>query len=112
MAVTATLTRSSHSDSVSTEMSFVTMALTGTYVTGGFTVNPFATQGGLGSSPLIGSKVRFAQFQSPNGFTYVPVVVGQVMTIKIFSAPGTEFANGTAVPDASVPGYVITSKGA
>lgn len=110
MAVTAVVTRTSHSDLTSSEMEFVSMALTGTYVTGGFTFNPYSIVGGLGSSPLNGRSIRFSQFQSPTGFIYVPSVAGSVMTVKIYSASGTELANGTAVPDAVVTGYILKSK--
>ena len=112
MAVTVTISRagSGHTETVTTTQEFCVATLSGTYVTGGFTLNPFAIVGGLGTSPMAGSKVIATQWQSPTAYTYVSSVSGQVMTTKIFSAPGTELANGTAVPDATVPVIITKSK--
>jgi hypothetical protein len=110
MAVTATILRSSHSDTTTTSQEFCTLSLSGTYATGGFTIKPFGVYGGPGSSPLAGGKVLGADFYSPLGYIYRQTTTGTTMTIKIFSAANTELANGTAVPDASVPVVLTKSK--
>lgn len=109
MAVTATFTRVRHGVTVPVFDEIVTAALTGTYATGGFTWSPFAITGGKGSSPLLASTLYSAQWQSPNGYIYVTSVSGATATTKIFSAPGTELADTTAVPDATVT--VVLKKG-
>ena len=107
MAVTVTVKRSKQQEALrggSTE--FCTANLSGTYVTGGFTFNP-AIYSSLGSSPEPGSIVLGVQWMSPTGYIYASTTtktgfVNSTVT-KIYSAPGTELANGTAVPDAVVP---------
>ena len=109
MAVTATFTRTGISDTTATSQEFITVGLTGTYVTGGFTSNPFTIAGGLGSSPVSGSRVLSAQWFSPLGYTYVSTVSGSTMTTKIYSAANTELSAG-ALPDASVPLILTKTK--
>lgn len=103
MAVTITVTRTHSSSDQSTFTEFCTAALTGTYVTGGFTFNPYAVYAGKGSSPLPSSSFLAADWYSPTGYIYRTTVAGNVATTKILSAAGTELANTTAVPDASIP---------
>lgn len=102
MAVTSVITRNFHSADQSTFTEFCTAALTGTYVTGGFTFNPFNVVGGKGSSPLPSTNFITAEWYSPLGYIYNTTVSGNVATTKIFSAPNTELANTTAVPDATI----------
>jgi len=109
MAVTATFTRVRHGVTVPVFDEIVTAAMTGTYATGGFTWSPFAITGGQGSSPLPASTLYAAVWQSPKGYTYITSLSGTTATTKIFTAPETELANTTAVPDASVT--VILKKG-
>lgn len=109
MAVTAVVTRSHATSDQSTTLEFCTAALTGTYVTGGFTFNPFTIYAGKGSTPLPSSNFLNADWSSPLGYTYRTTVAGNVATTKIFTAPNTELANTTAVPDASVP-VIITKR--
>ena len=101
MAVTATVTRSFQTADQSTFIEFCNAALTGTYVTGGFTFNPFTVQGGKGSSPLPSSNFLSADWYSPLGYTYRSTLSGNTLTTKIFNGI-TEFTNGSAVPDASI----------
>lgn len=111
MAVTVTITRTAHSDLTSSEMEYVSMALSGTYATGGFTYNPFAVVAGPGTSPLTGQRLRFPPvFFSPTGYIYATTITGTTATTKILTAPNTELANNTAVPDAVVPGYMMKAK--
>lgn len=110
MAVTSTFTRTTATSDVATTIEYVTMALTGTYATGGFTWNPFTITGPKGSSPMPGKTVLAMDFYSPLGYSYRTAVAGNVATTKIFSASGTELANTTAVPDASVPVTIVKSK--
>lgn len=110
MAVTAVVTRNHSTFDASTFVEFCTAALTGTYVTGGFTFNPFAVFAGKGSSPLPSSNFLAADWYSPLGYIYRTTVSGNVATTKIFTAPATELANTTAVPDASVPLTIVKRK--
>lgn len=110
MAVTAVFKRTSHTETVSTTEEFGNLLLTGTYATGGFTLNPFTLAGGPGTSALGGKTLLSARFTSPTGYIYTANTAGNVTTVKILSAPATEIANGTAVPDASVPFHIIKSK--
>ena len=112
MAVTVTISRagSGHTEDSATTLEFCKATLSGTYATGGFTFNPFAISGGPGSSPLSGSKVLSMQWQSPLGYIYVSTTTGIVTTTKIFTAPNTELANTTAVPDATVPVLITKTK--
>jgi hypothetical protein len=103
MAVTAVVTRIHATFDATTFIEFCTTALTGTYVTGGFTFNPFNIFAGRGSAPLPSSSILATDWYSPSGYNYRSTVAANVMTVKIFSASGTELANATAVPDASVP---------
>ena len=107
MAVTAFIKRNHGTYNTTTSEEFCTATLSGTYVPGGFTVNPFTVAGGLGSAPFDGQTFLAADWYSPLGYTYVSTVAGNVMTTKIFSAPNTELG-AVAVPDASLP--VILTK--
>lgn len=109
MAVTATFKRVRHSVTVPTFDEIVTATLTGTYATGGFTWNPFTIVGNPGSSPLQASTMYAAEWQSPKGYTYITSLSGTTATTKIYTAPETELANTTAVPDATVT--VLLKKG-
>jgi hypothetical protein len=109
MAITSVFTRIRHSVTVPTFEEICTAALSGTYVTGGFTWNPFNIFASPGSSPLPASALYTADFYSPKGYIYVTTVSGQTATTKIMSAPNTELANATAVPDASLT--VVLGKG-
>lgn len=109
MAVTATFTRVRHTVSVPLFEEVATAALSGTYATGGFPWSPFAIVGGKGSSPLPASALYEARWSSPTGYTYVTSISGATATTKILSASGTELANTTAVPDATVT--VVMLKG-
>lgn len=109
MAVTSTFTRIRHATTVPIFDEIVTASLAGTYVTGGFTWNPFAIKGGPGSSALPASAVYQVSWVSPEGYIYVTSINGQTATTKILTAEGAELANGTAVPDASIT--VILKKG-
>jgi hypothetical protein len=101
MAVTAVLKRTHvlRSGNGTTEVG--TATLSGTYATGGFTFALGTLSGTAGTSPY-GGLPLFIQWFSPSGYIYVSVFNGQSMVTKIFSAPGTELANNTAVPDTSV----------
>ena len=110
MAVTVTVARTSHTCDQSTFIEFCVATFTGTYVTGGFTFNPFTIQGGKGSSPLPSSNFIAADWYSPLGYIYRTTVAGNVATTKIFTAPNTELANTTAVPDATVPVTIVKRK--
>lgn len=101
MAVTAIVTRNSSTNDQSTFIEFCTAALTGTYVPGGFTFNPFTVVAGKGSSPLPSTNFVAADWYSPLGYTYRTSVAGNVATTKIFSAANTELG-AVAVPDASI----------
>lgn len=101
MAVTAVVTRQHSTSDQSTFIEFCTAALTGTYVTGGFTFNPFTIFAGKGSSPLPSTSVLAVDWYSPLGYTYRTSVAGSVATTKIFNGI-TELANTTAVPDATI----------
>lgn len=110
MAVTVTATRTSHSYTNNTNLIFGTLALSGTYTTGGFTFAPFSMSGNVGTSPLSGTRVFGAFFSSPTAYTYTATTLGNLTTVKIFSAPGTELANAAALPDASVSFLLIASR--
>jgi hypothetical protein len=110
MAVTVTINRNYHSADQSTYIEFCTAALAGTYATGGFTFNPFNIVAGKGSSPLPSSNFVAADWYSPLGYVYRTTVAGNVATTKIFTAPNTELANTTAVPDATVPVTIVKRK--
>lgn len=102
MAVTVVLSRQHSTATQTTFEEFCTAALTGTYVTGGFTFNPFTIFAGKGSSPLPSATAYTFDWYSPLGYTYRTTVAGNVATTKIFTTAATELANTTAVPDASV----------
>ena len=111
MAVTLTITRNTHTETVSTFEEFCTAALTGTYATGGFTWTPSAIKGGLGTSPVpapVGSFLT-SDFYPGSGASYQTTFNGTTATTKIFNG-GTELANGTAVPDASMTLVVVKRK--
>jgi hypothetical protein len=103
MAVIFGINRQHQSFDSTTFSEFCTATLSGTYVNpGGFTWNPFTVYAGKGSSPLPSSTLLTADFYSPTGHTYVTTVSGTTATTKIFAGT-TELANGTAVPNATVP---------
>lgn len=116
MAVTITGTRTNESFGSREFRIFITYALTGTYVTGGFTT-PFNTVGGGPGTSSIQSKtpLRF-DWYSPLGYIYRSSVATNAstgiptVTTKIFSAANTEFTNGSAPPDASVQCVVDCGK--
>jgi hypothetical protein len=110
MAVTAVVTRNHATSDQSTFIEYCTAALTGTYATNGFTFNPFTVVGGKGSSPLPSSSVLVVDWYSPSGYNYRSSIAGNVVTTKIYSVAGTELANTTAVPDASVPVTIVKRK--
>jgi hypothetical protein len=110
MAVTAVVTRNHHTLDATTFIEFCTAALTGTYVTGGFTFNPFLIYAGKGSSPIASTTFVAADWYSPLGYTYRTTVSGSVATTKIFTTANTEFTNGSAVPDASVTLTIVKRK--
>jgi hypothetical protein len=102
MAVTFTINRVHATSDQSTFIEFCTTTLASTYATGGFTFNPFTIVAGRGTSPLPTSNLLAIDWYSPSGYAYRSTVAGNVVTTKIYSVAGTELANGTAVPDASV----------
>jgi hypothetical protein len=110
MAVTATVTRQHLTQDLSTFVEFCSVALTGTYATGGFTFNPFTIYAGKGSSPVPSSQTVAFDWYSPLGYIYRTTVSGSTATTKIFSAANTEFTNSSAVPDATVPLTIIKRK--
>ncbi len=114
MAVTATYLRNRRTDTVTTSVEYITATLSGTYVTGGFASNLLAITGGLGTSPLGGTTVIDVDWRSPLGYLYrsSTAYAGRTATTttKIFTAANTELANGTAVPEASVPIVLTKSK--
>lgn len=114
MAVQVSITRAGygHTETTGTSEEFCVATLSGTYVTGGFTYNPFSILGAPGSSPLPGSKVIYTDFQTPSGYMYAPTTnnAAKLTTVKIYSAANTELANGTAVPDASVLLRIVKTK--
>ena len=108
MAVTSTFTRTFVTSDNATTQEFVTATFTGTYITGGFTWNPFAVSA-KGDSPAPGRTLLSAQFISPLGYTYVTTISGNTATTKIFSAANTEFTTATNAPDATV-NVILTKK--
>lgn len=108
MAVTSVITRTFQSADQATFTEYCTAALTGTYVTGGFTWNPFTIVAGKGSSPLPSSNFLDDDWNSATGHTYATTVVGNVATTKIF-AGATELANAAALPDATTT-FIITKR--
>jgi hypothetical protein len=109
MAVTSTFTRTHASFDSSTFNEFVSVGLTGTYVPGGFTWNPFTIFAGKGSSPLPSSNFLSAQFFSTLGYQYVSAISGNTVTTKIYSAAGTELSAG-ALPEAAVTAIITKRK--
>lgn len=102
MAVTSTFARTHLTFDSTTFTEFVTATLSGTYLTGGFTWNPFTIYAGKGSSPLPSSQFLRAEWVSPLGYIYVTTISGTTATTKIFSAANTEFTNATTAPDATI----------
>jgi len=102
MAVTVTAVRTLTTMTRDTLDAFVTLTITGTYATGGFALNPLKIYGALGTSPLPSVNVLTADFYSPLGYIYRLIGVGNAAVVKILSAPATELANTTAVPDATL----------
>lgn len=105
MAVTSVFSRTHSSFDSSTYREYVTAALTGTYVQGGFTWNPFTIFAGKGSSPLPSTQLLAVQFLSTLGYQYVTTISGNTATTKIYGVAGTELAAG-ALPEASVPALI------
>lgn len=109
MAVTVVGTRLHEGFNSNSRRAFVSYALTGTYVTGGF-VTPFST--GVitpkGASQFVSKTPLKFDWDSTLGYLYHTTITagagqaGPTCTTKIFSAPGTELANTTAVPEATV----------
>jgi len=108
MAVTPVFKRTHASFDSSTFNEYCSVALTGTYVQGGFTWAPFTIVGGGGSSPLPSSTFLAALFASTLGYAYVTTIAGTVATTKIFGVPGTELAAG-ALPEAALS-VVVTKR--
>lgn len=108
MAVTLVINRTFQSSDQATFTEYCTAALTGTYVTGGFTWNPFTIVGGKGSSPLPSSNFLDDDWNSATGHTYSTTVAGNVATTKIF-AGATELANAAALPDAATT-FIVTKR--
>ena len=102
MAVTVTAVRNLTTMTRDTLDAFVTLTITGTYVTGGFSLNPLKIYGALGTSPLPSQNALTADFYSPLGYPYRMIGVGAAAVVKVFSLPGTELANGAAMPDATL----------
>jgi hypothetical protein len=106
MAIVATGTRIHDTFSSRETRAFVKYALTGTYATGGFTTPFSSVTAGPGTSAFVSKNPIAFQWFSPTGYLYVSTITfsGGIPTVttKIFSAPGTELANTTAVPDASI----------
>ncbi len=109
MAVTAVGTRVHESLSQRENRAFVNYALSGTYVTGGFATPFSAVSAPVGGSPFQSKVPIKFDWDSQTGYLYhstiTPAGAGvpnPTVVTKIFSAPGTELANGTAVPDATI----------
>ena len=109
MAVTFGITRNFQTADQATFTEYCTATLSSTYVTGGFTWNPFTIFAGKGSSPLPSTNFLAADFYSPTGHIYVTSTSGTTATTKIFVGV-TELANGTAVPNATVSVTVVKRK--
>lgn len=109
MAVTSSFTRQHSTFDASTFTEFITAALSGTYITGGFTWNPFSIFAGKGSNPLPSTQILTIDFVSPLGYSYRTTLSGNTATTKIFTAPNTEFTTATAVPDAA-PAVIIRKR--
>lgn len=107
MAVTFGITRQHQSFDSSTFTEYCTATLSGTWVTGGFSWNPFSVFAGKGSSPLPSTNILDVTFKSPMGYTYATSISGNTATTIIFNGT-TQLASGVAVPDATV--QVIISK--
>jgi len=107
MAVTVTSKRIHETYSQKENRLFIQYGLAGTYATGGF-VTPFTgVAGAPGSSPVQSKNPIVFDWYSPTGYIYSSTITTAAsgvptVTTKIFSAPGTELANGTAVPDATI----------
>lgn len=114
MAVTCTFVRNRQTENTRGTEEFITATLSGTYATGGFQSNLLAVAGGPGTSPLAGTLITDIDWRSPSGYIYrsSTAYAGRTATTttKIFSAPGTELANGTAVPDPTCPVVVKKTK--
>lgn len=110
MAVTFAIKRTHATFDATLFWEFCTATLTGTYVTGGFTWNPFSIFAGQGSSPLPSTTVMTVDYYSPLGYTYVTTISGNVATTKILTTANTELANTTAVPDASLTVVIAKRK--
>ena len=109
MAVVAVVTRTFQTSDQATFTEYCSAAITGTYVTGGFTFNPFTVFAGKGSSPLPSTNFIAADWYSPTGHTYITTVAGNVATTKIFAGT-TELASAAAVPNATIPVTIFKRK--
>lgn len=109
MAVTSTFTRTHSSFDSSTFKEYVTVGLTGTYVQGGFTWNPFSIFAAKGSSPLPSTTVLVIQFITNLGYQYVTAISGNTATTKIYGVAGTELAAG-ALPEAAISAIITKRK--
>lgn len=115
MAVTATFKRIRNSTTVPILTEVVSVTLSGTYVTGGFTWNPYTITAGPGTSPLPANSsspsaaVYAADFYGSNGYSYNTVVSGSTATTEIFTSGGTQLTNGTTVPDTTLT--LVLTKG-
>lgn len=105
MAITATSVRNHLNTTDRSIRVFGTLTLSGTYATGGFTANLNPVAGpGTSQAPSRAFTAPMAQdFYSPNGYTY-RVVSGtpNAAVVKILNGTA-ELANGTAVPDTTLP---------
>jgi hypothetical protein len=115
MAVVITGTRVHETFSSRETRAFVNYLLSGTYATGGF-VTPFSgVAGSPGTSPFISKNPLKFDWNSPSGYSYFSTITFSAagiptVTTKIFSAPGVELANGTAVPDAAIQAAIDMQK--
>jgi len=110
MAVTVSATRTHSSYSSSVILSYITLTLSGTYVTGGFAFNPLTVKAGPGSSPLPSATVIAFEALSQAAYDYYLVGAGSSAVIKIFTPAGAELANTTAVPEATLLALVHMRK--
>lgn len=99
MAVTVASKRVHTNLSVMAE--YVTLTLSGTYVTGGFPFNPSLIYGAPGTSPAPANTVVGFLAYSLLGYTYVLVGTGASAKIKILNGTA-ELAAASAVPEAAV----------
>lgn len=106
MAVTITGKRLHESFSQKQNRIIMQYALTGTYATGGF-VTPFlGATGTPGTNQVSSRNPLLFTWYSPTGYIYASTIAitngVPAVTTQILSAPGTQLANGAAVPDATI----------